>query len=250
MRKSIILLLLTLTIFSCENEKPKEVFFKNGTTGKVLTKVEYNELKDELLKKISKLSDSVAVNETFTDSLIKTDSIIKVYKLNIFLGSPKEEIEKVEVEEKKEKVFSFLNKKFPSKTLTTISGKKIDLSKIKKPTILNFWFTSCKPCIDEMPILNKIKNKYQDKIDFIAITYETKDKTIPFFKKYKFEYEQIIGEKEFIEQLGIQAFPKNIFIDKNGIIKIIESGISYIIENGKMKIGEGKEFEKNIQKIL
>jgi len=245
MKKSIILFLLTLIIFSCKNENPKEVYFKNGTTGKVLTKVEYKEVKDGLIKKMSSLSDNVTIDETFTDSIVSIDSIIKIYKLNVNIGNPKGTEKK-----EKEKIYSFLNKKFPSKILTTKNDEKIDLSKINKPTVLNFWFTSCKPCIDEMPILNKIKNKYQSQVDFIAITYEEKDKTIPFFKKHKFDYTQIIGEKEFVEQLGIQAFPKNIFIDKNGIIKIIEDGIPYISENGKIKMGEGKEFENNINKIL
>ena len=194
---------------------------------------------------MSKLSDNVTIDETLTDSVISKDSIIKTYKLNLDIGNVKGTEKKP-----KEKIYGFLNNKFTSKILTTINGEKIDLSKIDKPTVLNFWFTSCKPCIDEMPILNKIKNKYQDKVDFIAITYEPGDKTIPFFKKHKFDYKQIIGEKEFVEHLGIQAFPKNIFIDKNGIIKIIEDGIPYILENGKMEIGEGKEFESNIQKIL
>ena len=245
MRKSIILILLTFIIFSCKNENPKEVYFKNGTTGKVLTKVEYKEVKDGLIKKMSSLSDNVTIDETFTDSIISTDSIIKVYKLNVNIGNSRGTKKK-----EKEKIYSFINKKFPSRILTTQNGEKIDLSKINKPTVLNFWFTSCKPCIDEMPVLNKIKNKYQNQVDFIAITYEEKEKTIPFFKKHKFNYKQIIGEKEFVEQLGIQAFPKNIFLDKNGIIKIIEDGIPYISENGKMEMGEGKEFENNINKIL
>jgi thiol-disulfide isomerase/thioredoxin len=245
MKNSITLLLLTLMVFSCKDEKSKEVYFKNGTTGKVLTKIEYKEVKDGLFKKMSGLSDKVTINEIFTDSINSNDSIIKVYKLNVNIGSPKETEKK-----EKEKIYSFLNKTVPSKILTTQNGEKIDLSKISKPTVLNFWFTSCKPCIDEMPILNKIKSKYQNQVDFIAITHEEKDKTVPFFKKHKFDYKQIIGEKEFVEQLGIQAFPKNIFIDKNGIIKIIENGIPYIAKNGKMKMGEGKEFENNIQKIL
>ena len=143
MRKSIILILLTFIIFSCKNENPKEVYFKNGTTGKVLTKVEYKEVKDGLIKKMSSLSDNVTIDETFTDSIISTDSIIKVYKLNVNIGNSKGTKKK-----EKEKIYSFINKKFPSRILTTQNGEKIDLSKINKPTVLNFWFTSCKPCID------------------------------------------------------------------------------------------------------
>lgn len=245
MRKQLFLILLIFSIISCKNEKAKEIYFKNGTTGKILTIVEYKEFKDKLFKKMSNLSDNVTINETFTDSVISTDSIIKIYKLNIDIGNLNGKEKK-----DKEKVYSFLNKKLPSKILNSINGNEIDLSKINKPTVLNFWFTSCKPCIDEMPILNEIKSKYQDKVDFIAITYETEDKTIPFFKKHEFDYTQIIGEKDFVEKLGIQAFPKNIFIDKNGIVKHIENGIPYMSENGKMKMGNGSEFENFIKEIL
>ena len=52
---------------------------------------------------------------------------------------------------------------------------------IGKPTMINFWFTRCAPCIDEMPVLNKIKEKYKDDFNFIAITYEKKEDV----EKYK-----------------------------------------------------------------
>ena len=54
----------------------------------------------------------------------------------------------------------------------------------------------------------------------------------------------------FIDKLGIKNIPKNIFIDKNGIVKRIEDGISYKDKNRKLKMGKGKEFEEYIKSLL
>jgi thiol-disulfide isomerase/thioredoxin len=34
-----------------------------------------------------------------------------------------------------------------------LNGKKISFTELNgKPTLINFWFTTCAPCIDEMPV--------------------------------------------------------------------------------------------------
>jgi len=101
-----------------------------------------------------------------------------------------------------------------------------------------------------MPVLNKIMKKYSGKINFISITYEKKEDVELFLKNHQFDYLTVVGADKFIDLLGIQAFPKNIFIDKNGVVRKIEDGIPYIFENGKMKMGNGEEFEKFIEKLL
>ena len=55
----------------------------------------------------------------------------------------------------------FKNKEFPKFDLNTLMDKNFNSEQLKgKPTMINFWFTRCAPCIDEMPVLNKIKEKY------------------------------------------------------------------------------------------
>ncbi len=216
-------------------------------TGEVVTEKKFKENVEGMHEGLTKKFKDASVTTTFTDSIVKKDSIIKTYALNINLGST---TLKGMQEEQKEGIFDFLNKKLPSTALTTMGGKQIDLSKIEKPTVLNFWFTSCKPCIDEMPVLNELKLKYENEVDFIAITHEGEDKTKPFFDKHTFNFEHIIGAKGFAEELGIQSCPKNIFIDRNGIVKMVEDGIPMTFENDKLVIGDGKEFENKIRKIL
>ncbi len=246
MKKTLLTSMISLLLFSCNKETPKTTFYKTSDSGKLLNKVEYSEFILKLSNKFKIISDNVKISEILTDSIVKNDSIIKTYKLDVKIG-----VSNDNPKPKKENIYSFIDKKLPSQTLYTIDNKEINLNNlIGKPTILNFWFTSCKPCIDEMPILNKIMKKYTDKVNFISITFEKKESVEQFFKKHKFDYLTIIDAEKFIEQLGIQSYPKNVFIDKNGIVRKIESGIPYISENGKMEIGNGEEFEKYIKELL
>ncbi|MFN8671188.1 MAG: TlpA disulfide reductase family protein [Candidatus Sericytochromatia bacterium] len=61
-----------------------------------------------------------------------------------------------------------------------------------KIILLDFWATWCGPCLESMPYLNKIQERYKEDIVVIAISDE-KDKTIKkFLKDKKFNF--IIGQ--------------------------------------------------------
>ena len=67
-----------------------------------------------------------------------------------------------------------------------------------KPTIINLWFTNCPPCIDEIPTLNSLKEKYGNKINTIAITFQDRGKVYLFNKIYNFDFEILINAKKYI----------------------------------------------------
>ena len=59
--------------------------------------------------------------------------------------------------ENKENLDALLNKPAPDFTLKDLTGKKWRLSQLKgKTVVLNFWFTTCPPCIQEIPDLNEL----------------------------------------------------------------------------------------------
>ena len=50
-------------------------------------------------------------------------------------------------------------------------GKNISENKlIGKPSIINFWFIGCAPCVRELPYFKKLKTKFGNKLNYIAIT--------------------------------------------------------------------------------
>ena len=69
----------------------------------------------------------------------------------------------------------------------------------------------------EIDFLNEIKNEYEDKINFVAITFESKEVVERFLRKKSFNYTHIVDSREFLHGLGIKMYPKSIFINRKQI---------------------------------
>lgn len=147
---------------------------------------------------------------------------------------------------------TYLNKEFQFSGLRTLDNQRIGIDDLKgKPSLINFWFTSCKPCIEEMPVLNELKTKFADSVNFIAITYETKGKVTKFFEKHKFNFTHIVDAKNFTDKLGMRAYPVNIFLDKSGVTTHIEIGLPTVLDQNKKPIPRnGREFEEILTGLL
>lgn len=150
-----------------------------------------------------------------------------------------------------EPLAEYKDKEFPKFDLNTLTDGKFDSEQLKgKPTMINFWFTKCVPCIEEMPVLNKIREKYKDDVNFVAITFEKKEDVQNFLKKHPFDFLHLIEAKDFADQLGIKTYPMNLFLDKNGVLKYVKGGIPYVCEEGEeLKMGDGKEMIEIIEKL-
>lgn len=122
-------------------------------------------------------------------------------------------------------------KPMPAFDLTSVDKKRRKLNAyLGKPTIYNFWFTTCKPCLEEIPLLNKVVEKYKDSINFVAFTFENFDKVNSFLKKTKFDYEIIPNAQDLCNELKISSYPIHIITDHKGIIEKVYVGGSNIID--------------------
>jgi thiol-disulfide isomerase/thioredoxin len=242
------LLLTTLSIFT--SVAFGQTKYIKTTEGEIVDTVTYSKLKDaevEKMKSIFPTKDiKIVIKDNFKEIKRTKDSLIYSYKWDIRIGDPKVK------ESKSFEPADYIDKEFPLPNLRTLDNKKISINDLKgKPTLINFWFTTCKPCIDEMPVLSGIKTQLKDSVNFIAITFETSEKVKAFYKKHKFSFTQIANAKKFTDSMNMEAFPVNIFLDKNGVVKQIESGIPYILDDkNKMKMGDGKEFVAALRELL
>lgn len=93
--------------------------------------------------------------------------------------------------------------------------------------VMNFWFTTCSPCIREMPVLNELAAGYSVKnVIFLAPAPEKAFQIRKFLKKNKFSYNIIPGAGDYIHAMQIQNFPTHFIIDKNGIIRQVFIGFA------------------------
>lgn len=76
----------------------------------------------------------------------------------------------------------------PNFKATTLENEIIELSKLKEEVIvLNFWFTGCQPCIEEMSGFNKLVDTFSNKkVTFISFTYESSATVLNFLQQHPF----------------------------------------------------------------
>ncbi len=236
MKNLFVFTLLTISI-NCFSQT--EYYSTNGKNR--LTKYELDQKVSEMKSKIEKVSkDEIFISLKTRKSERKNDSIIHFISFDI---KDSNTIKKTLIE--------FINKELPKTKLTDLNNSEISFPNLNgKPTLINFWFTKCAPCIDEMPVLNSIREKYKEDFNFIAITYNTKEDVEQFLEKYPFDFKHLVGAKDYINQLGIKAFPMNLFLDKNGILKYVKGGIPYESKEGlELKMGDGNEIIEIIEKL-
>jgi thiol-disulfide isomerase/thioredoxin len=220
----------------------------------------------DLLNKIPKpeidyrLENGKPFTQTYFDSILKTEDSYKlktIYlsdsianKVTILLKNRSDEEIK-----KDNKAFFDLQKKEKSNRkkiigttlsnliLTDISGKQYtSRSLLGKMVFLNFWFTKCAPCIQEMPDLNKLKEKYgNENIVYFAITYDKIELIEKFLTKHKLDFTVIPNDQKTIDALGVNFYPTNMLLDQDGKVLYISE-----IFNPKSQFGL-KEINKLIK---
>lgn len=122
----------------------------------------------------------------------------------------------------------YTDKLLPSFRLYDVNGKLVTSNDLKGKIVhINFWSVTCGPCIAEMPELNKLKKFYKGAdVIFLAIAPEGNERIINFMKKHQFDY-TIISSEAYFNELGVDSYPVNFFVDRNGIIRKVTTGTPY-----------------------
>lgn len=227
MRNAIVLLALALAQLSAAQNK----YYKEDS-GKLFDEAQYQARKLETLELFRKDAPSAKITESFSEAYRTQDSIVLDYRWNIELAAG---------EVSKMKLHPLRGKKFPWRGLKTLDGKTFDPALLgDRPTLVNFWYANCMPCLEEMPVLNDIKKKYEGRVNFVAVTYEKTPDVKKFLAKRPFDFIHIADAKSVIDKLGIKEFPKNVLIAQDGSISSVLGGIPMTMESdGKLKITDG-----------
>jgi peroxiredoxin len=107
-----------------------------------------------------------------------------------------------------------------------LNGNTHNLASLKgKVVVLNFWFASCKPCIEEVDEFNLLVEKYKDSsVVFLSPTFEHPDICAKFIEKYGLKTLVCPDQNEYIKTLELIYYPTNIILDKDGYLFKAYSG--------------------------
>ena len=95
----------------------------------------------------------------------------------------------------------------------------------KEYTLVNIWGTFCKPCVEEIPILQEIykENENVNVVGIVADGQESEIKAFETLNQLGADYVNLIPNQEFIDNflIKVQVAPVSIIVDKQG--KILET---------------------------
>jgi thiol-disulfide isomerase/thioredoxin len=106
------------------------------------------------------------------------------------------------------------------------TGNSLSLADLKGQVILlDFWIKNCGPCIQSVPHLNELQEKFRDRnFKIISINVaDTREDITWFCNKHNSQYTVLLNGKEVAEKYAIKGFPTFYIIDKEGkIIHFVE----------------------------
>lgn len=116
----------------------------------------------------------------------------------------------------------------PNFKASSIDNKIIELANLKgQVVVLNFWYTKCKPCIEDMPDLNKLVEYYSDKkVAFISFAPEDSSTLTKFLLTHPFKFKTISNSESIRRDIFklLSVWPYTIIIDKEGKINRMDIG--------------------------
>ena len=122
---------------------------------------------------------------------------------------------------------SMIGKEFGNILFTDTADSKFDLQSLRGNIVaINIWAYGCKPCIEEIPKLNMLVDKYKDKpVKFISINgaggkinfkHPSVSKDL---KRINFKYMTVSTDKHLDELYDFRIIiPQHIILDKRGIV--------------------------------
>ncbi len=144
------------------------------------------------------------------------------FAIESFLGEPARQAHRTFPAHK------LIGKEAPDVLIQPTGGTPIHLSELKgKVVILDFWATWCSPCRIGLPIVSAVASKYKDRG---VIFYAIGEGNIGQEKAY-LEQQQIDAIPAVTNADGAAAFligpiPQTVIIDKAGIVKYVQVGLS------------------------
>ena len=108
--------------------------------------------------------------------------------------------------------------------LKELNEQPVNLEKYKGKTVfVNFWATWCKPCIEEMPTIEKAQTILtKEDIVFLMASSESAEEIDAFRKAHNFNFNYLQVQNS--EELNIQGLPTTFIFNKEGKLVFSESG--------------------------
>ena len=100
-------------------------------------------------------------------------------------------------------------------------------------TVINFWYTTCDPCVEELPYFESVKEKFGDKVVMVAVhaaNMASESEVQGFingkgWRDWQIIFAQDTSETDCFTMLGGKsAYPLTVVVNTSGVISFVQQG--------------------------
>ena len=180
------------------------------------------------------LSEKDSIPIYFQPHLVIGDSFsIKTHTYHFLSASEFGDTVKIVVSEKTARSIGFREGNLSNipDSLYDIEGIMIKKASLKKYVLLDFWGTWCQPCIEGLPVLSSLANKFKDKLSVISIAYDNDALLVKkmIAKKnmnwiHLFEKKRANNDLSLIKKYRVDCYPTFLLLADTGEIIVRSCG--------------------------
>jgi thiol-disulfide isomerase/thioredoxin len=106
------------------------------------------------------------------------------------------------------------------------SGETVSLDSIAGPAVVNLWYSTCVPCLKEMPDFEAVHQARQGEIEFVGVNIgEDAERAAAFAAQVGVTYRQYLDQLGYVSsELEVTSMPTTLLIDAGGVITVRHSG--------------------------
>jgi len=106
------------------------------------------------------------------------------------------------------------------------NGTSFDINTLKgKKVVISFYASWCGNCLEELDIINKIKDKELSDVEIVCITDESLEKLNKFKSNSGYPFKFLILNKRFPD-IGIHSIPVTYIVNKD--LQIVKEQVGYL----------------------
>lgn len=128
-----------------------------------------------------------------------------------------------------------LGKEAPAIKLPLLDGGDFDLAahKDKNVVVLDFWATWCGPCVQAMPVIDKVAEELAGEgVVLYAVNLQEDAEAVKSFLAEKMLQVNVAldSKGELAQKFGVQAIPQTVLIGRDGTVQVVHVGFSGNLE--------------------
>jgi thiol-disulfide isomerase/thioredoxin len=170
----------------------------------------YYTIEKEILFPVAKLQVKSFPESAFTFTPPMTASLVKEFESRMSLS-----------------VRQIVGKPAPAMNFKAADGKELSLKSFNgKPVLLDFWATWCAPCIESLPLIEKLHQETTNgRLVFLSIDEDAEAKSASeFWVKHKEPWVNVHGDSHILDKFPMHGIPYFVLIDANGNVAFSEVG--------------------------